>query len=209
MALIPHTDDADQPISAKRDAPAVSVETYSDLAAEAYPALWTLAQSIVRNSADAEDVVQDALVTGLGKRDRFEPGTHFLAWMGTIVRNTAMNRLRYESRRTHAAIDAVQEPASDDGQEEPVDRKGRIKSDQQSFDDTLLQALGQLTPVAKACLLLRSQHAMDYVAIGQMMDLAPNTAMSHVHRARRTLRDLLRPSMEAAAAVSATKAKRS
>lgn len=168
-----------------------SAETFADDATSVYPALWTLARSIVRSAEDAEDVVQEALITGLGKRDEFEPGTSFLAWMGTIVRWTAMNRYRYESRRKHAPIDGVLEPAAQSAATPLVDpRTGQLlhEDTQSAFDDALTHALERLSPVARGCLMLRTQHDLDYQSIGEAMQIPANTAMSHVHRARQALR---------------------
>src|SRR4051812_25584625 len=64
--------------SAARPAPAL------DFAAEyqrAYRVLWVVAAGVLGRATGAEDVVQEAALLALGKLDRFEPGTHFVAWM--------------------------------------------------------------------------------------------------------------------------------
>jgi len=164
-------------------------DDFSDWAVSTYPALWTLARSVVRTAEDAEDVVQESLMTGLKKRDQFEPGTSFLAWMGTIVRLTAKNYARRQARRAHSPLDTVAEQPAQAHASAVVDpATGRILDSQGSFDDDLMRALGQLTPVARGCLMLRNQHDLDYETIGQIMSVPKNTAMSHVHRARQALR---------------------
>ena len=66
--------------------------------------LWTLAAGLLGDSTEAEDVCQEAFIAAYGKRDRFEPGTNFLAWMGRFVRNVATNELRKRARRQPKAL---------------------------------------------------------------------------------------------------------
>ncbi|MEM1353456.1 MAG: RNA polymerase sigma factor [Planctomycetota bacterium] len=192
------SDADDSPKPAVLGAKRLTLEMFGDLAIECYPALWTLARSAVRSAEDAEDVVQEAMLIGLNKRDGFELGTSFLAWMGTIVRLTAKNYGRYQSRRTHAALDpAMQDPAvrpAPPAEVEPT--TGRVNESQGAFDDDVSRALARLTPVARGCLMLRTQHEMDYETIGQIMGVPKNTAMSHVHRSRQALRNHLSQHLE-------------
>ena len=177
---------------AAQSAGRLTSDAFSDLAVSTYPALWTLARSSVRTAEDAEDVVQEAFITGLNKRERFQPGTSFLAWMGTIVRLTAKNYGRRQARRAHVPLDVAAEQPAQPEAAAPVDpATGQVLEDQAAFDDELTRALEQLSPTARGCLMLRTQHELDYETIAQMMSVPKNTAISHVHRARQTLREHL------------------
>ncbi|MEM6507835.1 MAG: RNA polymerase sigma factor [Planctomycetota bacterium] len=170
----------------------LSSDEFSELAVSTYAALWTLARSVVKTAEDAEDVVQEAFIIGLDKCDHFNPGTSFLAWMGTIVRLTAKNYGRRQARRAHAPLDTVAEhPAQASTPTVVNPDTGQVLDSQDSFDDDLARALDQLSPTARGCLMLRTQHDLDYEMIGQIMGVPKNTAMSHVHRARQALRDQL------------------
>src|SRR5687767_9016051 len=59
---------------------------------DSYRTLWTIAAGIVNDPFIAEDVVQEAAVTALGKLNEFEPNTNFTAWMAKIVRYIALNQ---------------------------------------------------------------------------------------------------------------------
>ncbi|MEO0587563.1 MAG: RNA polymerase sigma factor, partial [Planctomycetota bacterium] len=63
--------------------------------------------------------------------------------------------------------------------------------DQLAFDDAVVAALGGLEPTARACLLLKTVHGHSYAEIGQMLGVPEGTAMSHVHRARKRMRETL------------------
>lgn len=68
--------------------------------------MLSIARSVVRDLALAEDVVQDSfikIVTGAGG---FKPNTNGYAWICKIVHNTALSALRREKPGTTVDIDA-------------------------------------------------------------------------------------------------------
>ncbi len=159
-------------------------------------ALWCIATAILGDPDLAEDVLQEAAVTALRKLEDFDPSTSFSAWMGQIVRYTALNHAR---RRAKAKVVHVDPAQLDNTIRSPVERlrltgDGSLPADQASFDDDVLAALGTLEETARACLLLRVVLDMPYGEISRVLDLPAGTAMSHVHRARRVLSDQLGPS---------------
>jgi RNA polymerase sigma-70 factor (ECF subfamily) len=149
--------------------------------------LWTLAAGLLGDPTEAEDVCQEAFLAAYGKRARFEPGTNFLAWMGRFVRNVATNELRKRARRQTASHD----PADlDRGHPFPgsAARPEHELFDREEFDERLLDGLGELGEVPRACLLLRTLRELSYAEIAALLELPEGTAMSHVHRARLALR---------------------
>lgn len=185
--------------SLNADAPGSAAESLSpaQFAAkfqEIYQRLWLLAAAILSDRHLAEDVVQDAGIVALGQLDKFKLGTNFLAWMSQIVRLQAFNRSRKKTRRKTSSVDPV---ALDAQQEETLPnnldptRAAELPPEQTFFDDEVMSALNELRDVARACLLLRTLHQLSYADIGAMLDIAEGTAMSHVHRAKATLRKKL------------------
>jgi RNA polymerase sigma-70 factor (ECF subfamily) len=149
--------------------------------------LWTLAAGLLGDSTEAEDVCQEAFLAAYGKRDRFERGTSFLAWMGRFVRNLATNELRKRARRQTESQDPVVldlHRSSAGGAERP---EGELY-DQEEFDERLLAGLRELGEVPRACLLLRTLRELSYTEIAGLLELPEGTAMSHVHRSRLALR---------------------
>ncbi|EHH11536.1 RNA polymerase sigma factor, partial [Mesorhizobium amorphae CCNWGS0123] len=59
------------------------------------------AQSLTRDSTEAEDLVHDALVRAYERRGTFRAGGNLRAWLLSIVHNAFIDRLR--SRRSEAA----------------------------------------------------------------------------------------------------------
>src|ERR1700691_6715614 len=70
-----------------------------DLAIEYMPALYTAALRMTRNSADAEDLVQETYLKAYRAFASFELGTNLKAWLYRILTNTYINTYRAAKRR--------------------------------------------------------------------------------------------------------------
>lgn len=154
-------------------------------------ALHTLATAILGRRADADDALQEACAVALAKLESFEVGTNFASWMGQIVRYVALNALRRRQGRETLPPELIDETwQSPPPREEPADprRLSELSREQEHFDDEVLAALMQLSPMARACLLLRAVQDLDYRDLSRMLGIPEGTAMSHVHRARHALR---------------------
>jgi len=169
---------------------------------DAYKKLTCIAAGVLGHFEDAEDMVQQAVSIALDKGERFQTGSHFVAWLCTAVRHCALNhRRKMTGRKTVAADPVVMSTMLDESSRgQPLERvtqgKGELLPDQQSFDDRVIRALQTLTPDSRSCLLLRIVENMSYVDIAALMQIPEGTAMSHVHRGKKKLRELLHPSRE-------------
>ena len=157
--------------------------------------LWCIAASVLSDRAHADDVVQEAAAISLTKLDQFDPGTSFPAWVGQIVRFVALNELRRRQRQRASAVDPdvinSTSVRTEQAPSRPLDIAGRLVPEQTAFDDQVAGALGQLDEVARSCLLLRTVREMQYNEIAAILGIPEGTAMSHVHRARATMRRAL------------------
>ena len=179
----------------------LSADEFADRFQESAPILWTIAAGILGDGSQAEDVLQDAAVIALEKLDQFDPSTRFSAWMGQVVRNVALNLARKGRRQATRATEpevlgallvgpgATSEAALDAAG--PVGAAGELLPDTGEFDDRVRAALEGLDPVPRATLLLRTVLGLEYREISAVLGVPEGTAMSHVHRARRALRQRL------------------
>jgi RNA polymerase sigma-70 factor (ECF subfamily) len=159
-------------------------------------ALWCIAAAVVGDRAQADDVLQEAALVALGKLGQFDPASNFTAWMGQIVRFVALNQARKRTRSPASSVDphsievtAVSTPATDNSS--PLTGQGQLNDVADSFDERLLSALRGLDDTARACLLMRTLMDMPYRDISLSLNIPEGTAMSHVHRARISLRQRL------------------
>lgn len=164
---------------------------------DAYRTLWTIAAGIVNDPFIADDVVQEAAVTALGKLSEFEPNTNFTAWMAKIVRYIALNQSRRTKRQPTnidpaAMDDSLASRANDLARKPPlVGPHGELDLSRTPFDDRVMHALNSVSDIARACLLLRTIQNLSYDEIAKALEIPPGTAMSHVHRTRIVLRERL------------------
>ena len=73
--------------------------TFADAAMPLMDQLYSAAMRMTRNSADAEDLVQETYLKAYRAYDRFEEGTNLKAWMYRILTNSYINRYRAKQRR--------------------------------------------------------------------------------------------------------------
>ena len=59
------------------------------------------AYTYVHNMQDAEDILQDVLISYMRKAPVFENDGHAKAWLLTVTANTSKNRIKYNSYRSH------------------------------------------------------------------------------------------------------------
>lgn len=69
---------------------------------------------ILPERGEAEDVVQDVFVTVWRKAAEFDPArASAMAWLGTIARNRALDRVRARRIRAHEGVEAAERVADD------------------------------------------------------------------------------------------------
>ena len=81
---------------------------FADLMREHYPFVYTIVIRIVKNSHDAEEVVQDTFLNAYRGLTQLEDTTKFKSWLGEIAQNCGRNWLR-KQRGDTVSIDEVSE----------------------------------------------------------------------------------------------------
>ena len=82
---------------------------------EAYKAVYWTAMSLLKNEADAEDIVQDTFVTLIESYDTIEDKSKVTAWLKKIAANKCLNRL------TRTKTDSVEDEFFEDVEAVPED----------------------------------------------------------------------------------------
>lgn len=173
--------------------PSAFAERYRD----SYQHLWLIATAIIGDATFAEDILQEAAVIGLQKLDQYRAGTNLVAWMATIVRNCALNYARKTRNRGTVPMDPLAIDGSVAGTDsaasldEVMAKSGDIKELQTEFGDDVVKALMAIDDIPRCCVLLRIVGSLSYEDISGMMDIPQGTAMSHVHRAKQSMRNSL------------------
>jgi RNA polymerase sigma factor (sigma-70 family) len=166
-----------------------------DFDAEALPhidAAYNLAFWLVRNEADAQDVVQDAYLRAFKAYGQFRGGD-IRPWLLAIVRNVAYRWLSVRKRNAnvvsieHALADrsgSAFEPES----AEPSAEELLISNAECSL---VRRALAGLAPAFREVIVLREFEGLSYQDIASVTGVPGGTVMSRLSRARTQLKDLL------------------
>src|ERR1700721_1241222 len=76
-----------------------------DVLSRRLPSFYRTAYRFLGNAADAEDAVQDALLSAYKNLDEFRGQSQLSTWLTSIVRNCARMQLRRRPRRLHLSLD--------------------------------------------------------------------------------------------------------
>lgn len=190
--------EAPQPCTNRGESSCLTRTQFTDRFQESWKTLWCVGAAILGNRNEVDDVLQESALIALKKLDDFDPQTSFKAWMAQIVRYTALNTARRRVKRNAIASIhdyKLEHPVGNDyshADDEVIDCvTGKLSDLKESFDDQLLAALQSLDDMPRACILLRTVQDMSYREISQVLKIPEGTAMSHVHRARKALRERL------------------
>jgi RNA polymerase sigma-70 factor (ECF subfamily) len=151
---------------------------------------YGLARWITGNSADAEDVVQEACLRAFRGISGFAGGNS-RAWVLTIVRNTAYDWIR---KNRPAAVVHVEDVAAI---EHMADGAGSADNTPEAAliaraDEARLEAaIAGLPAVFRETMVLRDVQGLDYREIATVTGVPIGTVMSRLARARRRVIEML------------------
>ena len=150
---------------------------------------YLVALQLLGNPEDARDAAQNALMRFFARLDRLEPGRPIRPWLFTIVRNAARDLARRRSVRRSDSLDEAQEEFGVEVIDASADPEADRRREELRRD--IWRALGRLTPKEREILVLRDYQDLTYAEIAAVLSVPVGTVMSRLHRARRSLRELL------------------
>ena len=148
-------------------------------------AAFNYARWLTKNDADAEDVVQDALVRALRVFSSLR-GADARAWLLTIVRNTWYGRF---PRRAGGAVTTVAEEDPDN--QADVSPDPEALAIQHQTVEQVRCALETLPTDFREVLVLRELEGLSYKEIAAIIGIPIGTVMSRLARGRERLAGVL------------------
>ena len=159
------------------------LEDWASFESEALPFhadLYRLAKWLLRNQAEAEDLVQETFVEALRSFHRFEQGTNCRAWLIKIMYHLLSKRRR-ESNRLRVVGDVDEQIA---GTVEPA-ASGDLAGEE------VLNALKRLPQHYREVVILSDVEELNYKEIADALSIPIGTVMSRLSRGRSLLRSEL------------------
>ena len=154
--------------------------------AECGPLAFRVAQGVLRNAADAEDVAQEAMLRAYRKFERLQDATRFRGWLVRITFRLALDRWRSAKRRERRETEwslPEQRPAP------PTVEQIAAANE---FKDRLDRALEQLPEKFRLVLLLAAIQGYTLEEVAGMLRVPVGTVKSRLFLARKQLAEKLR-----------------
>ena len=150
--------------------------------------LYRIARGILRNDAEAEDVVQEAYVRAFASLAAFRGDASLATWLSRIVINEALGRLR-KRRRTVAMTEnpeaqIIRFPLN------PSDDPERTMAQRQILA-LVERATDSLPDIYRMVFVARVIEGLSMEETADLLGVRPETVKTRLHRARSLLRKAL------------------
>ncbi|MGH6949789.1 MAG: RNA polymerase sigma factor [Vitreimonas sp.] len=156
--------------------------------------LFRVARSVVRDEAEAEDVVQEAYSRAFAAIGGFRSEAGIMTWLTRITLNEARSRLR--RRRPMVGLDEL-EVAQKEGAEVipfPAAMAGANPEEnaaRSQIRKLIERAIDELPEAFRVVFIMREIEECTIEETATSLDLKPETVKTRLHRARRLLRRVL------------------
>jgi RNA polymerase sigma-70 factor (ECF subfamily) len=166
-----------------------------DAVSQYLPRLYRRAYRYVGDVHDAEDAVQDALLSAYKRLDQFKAAAKMTTWLTTIVTNSALTQLRRRPRHSHISLSEKVNEDLDyslldslaDARPNPEDECANSES-----HGFLMQFLSELSPSLQQAIQLRYLDGLTISEAAQLLEVPVETMKARLWRARAQLKRMMR-----------------
>ena len=149
---------------------------FADIVRRHQATVFSIGYRMLGRRDAAEDLAQDVFLQLYRKLDSIESIEHLGFWLRRVAANLAIDWLRRLPHMATQPLEAGAEIAAPQREEDPF------------MSRELDKLLGELTPSARAVMLLRYQEDLDVAEVGAALDMPVNTVKSHIKRSLTALR---------------------
>jgi RNA polymerase sigma factor (sigma-70 family) len=164
-------------------------EDLGSVASRYSPMLFHVAFRRLRNKEDAEDAVQDALLSACKHIGQFEGRSQLSSWLTRIVINTAGMKLRKRARREVVSLDQDPEDGGLAIANELADAGPNPENicAQTEMREKIRGAMAELSPKLRMAFQMHEVAGLSTREAAGALGITTNTLKSRVSRARRTI----------------------
>jgi len=171
-----------------------------DVLARHLPSFHRAAFRQLSNAADAEDAVQDALLSAYKHLGQFKGQAQMSTWVSAIVSNSARMHLRRRPRHTQLSLDERLGNQEEYSLAERLASQGPSPEDESRFSElhrNILRFMTHLSPPLRNAFQLRDLDGLTTSEAAQVLGVAQGTVKAQLARARAKLRKLMSRSLHA------------
>jgi RNA polymerase sigma-70 factor (ECF subfamily) len=137
------------------------------------PSVYGLCMRMARDSAEAQDCLQETFIRAWYRLDKFRGESRFSTWLHRIAVNEVLGR------RRHEAVERRHLNAVDPGKRYTLDDSATLQD--------LEQAVKRLPDRARDVFVLRAIYGYTHEEIAVMLDVTVSTSKTQHYRARKLL----------------------
>jgi len=170
---------------------------FTEIIQRHFSRLSALANRILRNQADAEEVAQDALIRAHRNLANFRGDCSLAAWLHCIALNLARNRYWFHFRRHRHHAVSLSLPFAEGSNRSLEDALAdetatpRAESMTSEFVTLVAECMERLEDSHREILTMRTVLNLTYEQIASSLRVNVGTVKSRIARARERLRELL------------------
>lgn len=164
---------------------------FERLMRDSYRQAYSVAYRLTGDSADAEDLVQEAYIRAFRFFHRYDEKLPFNSWMYRIIANAHIDLIRRRgkiktSSLDHSGSDGLQ--AFDVADHSNLPGADMISS---SFSEVVQAGLNKMNPEFRLAVVLADIEGLSYEEVADIMETSVGTVRSRIHRGRVQLRTFL------------------
>jgi len=163
--------------------------------------LYNIAMRMTRNSADAEDLVQETYLKAFRFFDHFQEGTNARAWIITILTNTFRTKYRrhqkepayvdFDSVENFFLVDEIKPRFQPANKSEARGSEAITEILKAYVSDDIIKALENVPEQFRLAVLLSDVERFNYQEIAEIIGTSVGTVKSRIFRGRKILQKYL------------------
>lgn len=138
--------------------------------------VYSIALRMLSDRHRAEDLAQEVFLQLYRALNSIDSDAHLAFWLRKVAVNRAIDRMRQESRHDNEPLTEAVALADESIEDDPL------------LHRRIIELIAELSPAARAVVLLRYQEDLDPIDIASTLDMSINTVKSHLKRSLTQLR---------------------
>ncbi len=153
-----------------------------------YKAMYNTSLRIVKDSFEAEDIMQDSFLTAFTKLDSLKESATFGSWLKRIVINNSIYHYNKSNKYNEVALDDILFKVEVENEDDGIasdDEFTNLKAQQ------IIETMKTLKDTYRVSLTLHLVEGYDYDEISEIMDISYANCRTTISRAKENLRQKL------------------